>query len=289
MQSNTQLNEIKMIFLNGHFLPENEAKIAPSDRGLLLADGLFETMKACLGRVLFAEKHWERLKKGADYLDIPLTLSLVELNRIIEELLLQNKLTKDTASLRLTLTRGPGPRGLVPPQNLQPTLLLTADRWVPPALFASLKVVTVRRNEFSPLAQIKSLNYLDNILAKREALLSGATEAVLLNTKGNIAEASAANIFCINTQGEIMTPSLSDGALPGVTRQIVILLAHRLSLTVFEKSLTMADLSQAREIFLTNSLIGIQAVDQVDGKKIMHNLKGTLTEKMAMSYEKYQS
>lgn len=276
-----------MIFLNGHFLPENEAKIDPSDRGFLLADGLFETMKACRGQVLLAEKHWERLKRGADYLGIPFTLSLVELKRLMEELLLQNKLTTETASLRLTLTRGPGPRGLMPPQNLQPTLLLTACRWVPPALFASLKVVAMRRNELSPLAQIKSLNYLDQVLARRAAMLSGATEAVLLNTKGNIAGASAANIFCVNQQGEILTPSLSDGALPGVTRQVIILLAQRLALTLSEQSLTLADFSDAREIFLTNSLIGVQAVDQVDGKKIMHAIKGTVTEKIAMGYANY--
>src|SRR5205085_322053 len=141
------------------------------------------------------------------------------------------------ASLRLTVTRGSGPRGLLPPSNPQPTVMLVAFSIVSHSHHAvSVVVSDIRRNEFSPLANIKSLSYLDNVLAKKRAIRDGFDEAILLNTVGNVAEASAANVFIVTDQSQLITPRLQDGVLPGITRQVVLDIAKELKLSVFERA-----------------------------------------------------
>ncbi len=272
-----------MIYLNGHFLTETEAKIDPADRGFLLADGLFETMKAYKGKIFYLEEHWQRFKKSAQFLDIDIPVSRDELEKIIDDLLLKNNLLQENASVRLTLTRGNSPRGLLPPPNLKPTILLAA--FPCSACIAkpiSTYIVSIRRNEFSPLANIKSLNYLDNVLARKEAANHFADEAILLNSKGNIVEASAANIFVVTNADKIITPALSEGALPGITRQIVINLAKKLNIPLFETSITLEDIEKSREIFLTNSLIGIQVAHMLN-KQAM-DIQNTTVKKLKIEY-----
>jgi branched-chain amino acid aminotransferase len=258
-----------VIYWNGKIRPPEAVNIAPGDRGFLLADGLFETMRGYRGRVFCLAQHWNRLKSSADFLEIPLPLSLAELTGIIDELLEKNHLLTQDASLRLTLTRGVGSRGLSPPADPIPSILLTAQPLSAasaPAV-ARICIVDIRRNELSPLACHKTLSYLENILARQAAVKAGADEAVLLNSRGLIAEASAANIFCVNDQGWLLTPRREDGALPGITRQVVLDLAKHLGIPAAEQSLTPSDLVQAQEIFLTNSLIEIQPASFLtDGK-----------------------
>lgn len=252
-----------MIYFNGQILAPESVRISPADRGFLLADGLFETMRVDDGQVLSLCEHWARLKKSADFLEIPVPLDCRELEKIISELLTCNDLAGQNAGLRLTLTRGCGPRGLLPPAGPDPTIMMTA--FPLPALDPEpvrVRVVEIRRNEFSPLAQIKSLNYLDNILAKMAAVKARAEEAVLLNSKGHVAEASAANIFLVTGRG-LATPRIADGALPGIMRQKVITLAEKLNITVEERIITAEELESAAEIFLTNSLIKIQPVNRL--------------------------
>lgn len=273
-----------MIYLNGHFIKEIEAKIDPSDRGFLLADGIFETMKSYKRKIFYLEEHWHRFKKSAQYLDIDIPVSYDELEIIIDNLLLKNNLLQDNASIRLTLTRGSGPRGLLPPANPKPTIMLAAFPY--PACIAkaiNTYIVSIRRNEFSPLANIKSLNYLDNVLAKKEAVSHGANEAILLNSKGNIAEASAANIFVVTNTNEVITPALSEGVLPGITRKIVMNLAKKLNIPLFETSVTLDDLEKSRAIFLTNSLIGIQVAHMLNNQSM--DTQDATVKKLQIEYD----
>ena len=267
-----------MIYFNGQIIAPESVRISPADRGFLLADGLFETMKADEGQISSLSEHWARLKKSADFLEIPLPLDCRELEKIVYELLTCNDLTRQNAGLRLTLTRGCGPRGLLPPARPDPTIMLTA--FPLPALNSEpvrVSVVEIRRNEFSPLAQIKSLNYLDNVLAKMAAVKAGAQEAVLLNSRGHVAEASAANIFLVTSRG-LATPRIADGALPGIMRQKVITLARKLNITVEERIITVEELESAAEIFLTNSLIEIQPVNRL----------GPITRQLKTAYRTFR-
>lgn len=266
------------LYLNNHFIALNKAHISPDDRGFLLGDGLFETIKCLHGKPIRLESHWARLQKGCDYLDIPLPLSYEELQKIIAELLLRNQLHDATAGVRLTVTRGSGERGLLPPAQIKPTLMLTSFSLLPPAKSVSLSITTLVRNEFSPLTKIKSLNYLENILARREAQKNGTDEGVLLNTQGNVAETSAANIFMV-VDNKVITPALKEGALAGVTRKAVIDICNTLTIPILETTVSLSQLYSAQEIFITNSLIGIQAVHQV-GSQVYPGEKGAMIQKL---------
>ncbi|UTY60873.1 aminotransferase class IV [Massilia sp. erpn] len=227
-----------------------------SDRGFTLGDGLFETLSVSNGEPCFLDRHLKRLRAGCDFLGIPLLLSDAVLLDAIFQLLHSKALLE--AVVRITLTRGPAPRGILPPLNPKPTLIISAEpRSVLGPAEAIVATVT-RRNEHSPLSRIKSINYLDNILARREAANKGANEALLMNSAGALAEASTANLFaCIN--GLLCTPPIDNGALPGIMRNLII--EH---FRVSERSIGVADLIGADYAFLSNSL-GLRVLRSVDG------------------------
>ncbi|MBS1249897.1 MAG: D-alanine aminotransferase [Chloroflexi bacterium] len=275
-----------MIYLNGRLLPDEETRISPADRGLLLGDGLFETMRAYQGEIFRLRAHLHRLLTSADFLGIPIPDVGEELSQALARTLEANDLSHSDASLRLTLTRGVGPRGLVPPRNTQPTLLITAaplERTEFPPATAIL--ASVCRNEHSPLANLKTLNYLDNILARQEAVQRGADEALLRNTAGNLAEASAANLFVV-FEGVLRSPPLSDGALPGITRGVVMELAQELDIPLVEASLSPERLFEADEAFLTNSLIEVRPLLKVNGREIGDGEVGEITRRIRAGYRK---
>jgi branched-chain amino acid aminotransferase len=245
------------LWLNGRLMAGARARIDPRDRGFTLGDGLFETIRLASGRAAFLERHLARLRRGADLLGIPLTWSDGEIAFGIEALAASEGLRE--AALRLTLSRGPGERGILPPAAPMPTLLITAAPPAPPAAPARLIVATItRRNEASPLSRLKTLNYLDNILARQEALRRGADDAILLNTRGQVAETSVANLFAL-IDGVLKTPPVEDGALPGIMRSVLI---ERCG--AVEASLLPADLATADAVFLSNSL-GLRPVATLDG------------------------
>jgi branched-chain amino acid aminotransferase len=255
--------EHPFVWLNGALLPAAEARIDPADRGFTLADGLFETLRATQGAPRHVGLHLARLRHGAAQLGIPVAFTEATLLAACTELLAANALNE--AVLRLTLTRGPGLRGLAPPPAVTPTLLITAAGFPPvPDTVTAIICRTTRRNEFSPLAAIKSLNYLDNIIARREAATRHAEDAILLNTQQNIAEATAANLFLLSN-GTWRTPLIRDGALPGILR--ARLLAAGL---VQEARITEADLFSADSICLGNTL-SVRSVSSVDGVEININ------------------
>ena len=258
-----------VIHLNGRLLPAADARIDPADRGLTLGDGLFETIRARDGHALRLSRHLARLRAGATVLGLEVPTSDRDLDRCLTETLAANGLGDGV--LRLTLTRGPAGRGLVPRSPTSPTLMITASGYDSPGGPASAIIATVtRRNEHSPLAGCKCLNFLDNILARREAEKRGADEALLLNTAGRLAEASAANLFLV-LGAELLTPPLDDGALPGVMRADVM---ERLGGRVCP--LAPADLARASEAFLTNSL-GIRPLTRVDGVPLGDGSPGPVT------------
>ncbi|GGF56047.1 2-keto-4-methylthiobutyrate aminotransferase [Azorhizobium oxalatiphilum] len=244
-----------LVWLNGALVPIDTARIAPGDRGFTLGDGLFETLAI---RDTVPERwqaHLTRLSTGAAILGLP--LPPLDLLALTAALTAANGLRDGV--LRLTVTRGEGPRGVLPPATPNPTVLATlAPRAAPlPPARLCLAQVT-RRNEHSPLARIKSLNYLDNILARQEAQRRDCDDALLLNTQGRIAESTIANLFAVR-DGALFTPPVSEGALPGVMR------AELLARGARETPLGVEDIAQADELLLTSSL-GIRSVASCEGR-----------------------
>lgn len=230
------------------------AGIRADDRGLLLGDGLYETLLVREGRPVRLDAHLTRLRRGAAVIALP--LPEFDMAAAMAAVLAANGLTD--GSLRLTVTRGGGPRGLAPPPRPRPTMMITAAAAAPPPAPARCILATrTRRNERSPLAAIKSLNCLDSIVARIEAGEREADDAILLNTAGRVAEATAANVFVI-AAGRALTPPVADGALPGVMR------AELLARGAVECALAPGDLLAAEAVFLTSSL-GIRPVCRLDG------------------------
>jgi len=252
--------------------------VAADDTGLLFGHGLFETFRARRGKVYLLERHLARLQAGAQTLGIELPAALADLEGIVRQLAALCGL--DYARVRLTLTAGPETGG--------PTLLLQARPAAdyPTRLYeegASAIVAAVRRNETSPLSRVKSLNCLDNLLARSAARGAGAEEALLLNTRGDIVEGSASNLLLIR-EGELLTPPVDDGALPGVTRSALLELAEQAGLGAREASLTVDDLLGADEAVLTNAVAGVLPLVSVDGKPIGAGAPGEATRRLRALY-----
>lgn len=244
-----------VIWLGQGLVEHAAARIDPADRGLLLGDGIFETLRMEDGAVQRLDAHLARLRQGAEAIGLPVPLGDDALALALEAVAGANGMAD--CALRLTLTGGTGPRGLLRAEPASPTLLITAAALPPEPRPAVLAVAgCTRRNEHSPLSRIKSLNYLDGILARREAMALGADDAVLLNTQGRVAEASAANIFLMLDCGWV-TPPVEEGALPGTMRAALIQ-----AWNAAERPVTVADLHRADALVLTSAL-GLRQVDRV--------------------------
>jgi branched-chain amino acid aminotransferase len=249
-----------LAWINGELKPGAQVTIDAADRGFLLADGLFETLRAENGTPLHVHRHLARLRAGAAFLALPLPWSDDLLTEAITSVLAA--LPHQEAALRITLTRGPGPRGVLPPAPAQPTCLITAALLPPPPPPAHVIIATVtRRNEHSPLSRLKTLNYLDSVLARQEAARRGADDAILLNTAGRIAETTAGNLF-ITLAGTCVTPPVSEGALPGIARALILERG-----AAIERKLNPADLFEAAEAFIVNSLHR-RHIKRIDGREM---------------------
>lgn len=250
---------MRFVWLNGAVRTFDEARISPADRGFTLGDGVFETMRVCRGRIVHLPRHMARLADGGRVLGMPVPCA-DEVQAAAVALLRTCGL--ENAVLRLSVARGEGPRGLLPPVPAHPTVLLTA---APGAFCVSqVQVVTsrqIRRDEASPLSYIKSLNYLPAILARQEAERQGAQDALLLNTQGRVAESTISNLV-VATDAGLVTPYVAEGALAGVAR--AWLLEHGL---VREGQLALADLRHAGGVWLVNSL-SLRVVTALDGQAL---------------------
>ncbi|AYO81918.1 aminotransferase class IV [Methylobacterium brachiatum] len=242
-----------MLWRDGTIVPGTRAPLDHTDRGLTLGDGLFDTVLALGGRVAFEDAHIARLVAGAETLGIP-----AEADRIraaMRALAGQGRGEADRLAIRTTLTRGSGPRGLKPPADPQPTLFATAAPSAKGAAFAPLRLwpTGIARNDTSPAARLKTLGYLDAVLAAGEAAASGFDESLFCNTRGRVACAGTGNVFALFGD-RLVTPPLADGVLAGIVRAEVLGLAGACGLRAEEESLSLPELLGAEAVFVTNSL-----------------------------------
>ena len=275
------------IFIDGKYYSERDAKISVFDHGLLYGDGVFEGIRAYNGRVFRLKEHIDRLFYSAKAILLEIPMSHAALMKATVETCRQNKLRD--GYIRLVVTRGVGTLGLNPNRCKRGSVIIIADKIqiYPPELYQrGMDIVTVAttRNLHSALnPAIKSLNYLNNILAKIEANNAGVEEAVMLNAEGFVAECTADNLFIVKN-GKLFTPPLSAGALYGITRQTVMELAEESGLEVAEPNLTRYDLFCADECFLCGTGAEIVPVTKIDGRVIGNGKPGTITKKLVEDY-----
>lgn len=268
------------IYIDGKYYNERNAKISVFDHGLLYGDGVFEGIRAYNGRVFKLKEHIDRLYCSAKAIMLTIPLTPEQMRQAVLDTCRKNRIMD--GYVRLVVTRGVGNLGLDPNKCKRPTIIIIADKiqLYPPEYYEKgLEIITVPtvRNLHSALnPAIKSLNYLNNILAKIEANIGGYIEAVMLNAEGFVAECTGDNIFIVKN-GELLTPPLSAGALYGITRRVVMDLASQSGITVRETNLTRYDLFNADECFLTGTAAEIMPVVKIDARSIGTGKPGAVT------------
>lgn len=275
------------IFIDGKFCSERDAKVSVFDHGLLYGDGVFEGIRAYNGRVFKLQEHIERLYCSAKAILLEIPMTPAQMMKATIETIRANKLRD--CYMRLVVTRGVGNLGLNPRSCKKPSVIIIAGKITlyPAELYARgmdiVTVPTVRNLHSAVNPAIKSLNYLNNILAKIEANNAGVEEAVMLNAEGFVAECTADNLFIIKS-GALFTPPLYAGALYGITRGTVMELAEQLGVKVSETNLTRYDLFNADECFITGTGAEIMPVIKIDGRVIGNGEPGKLTKKLVEEY-----
>lgn len=262
-------NESVIVFLNGRFLPEADAVVPLTDRGFLLGDGLFETVRVAGGQPFRFAQHLERLSRGADFLKIKLPFTPKEIQQFAAQLIGKNN--RPEAVLRLTLTRGAGTRGYSIKGANQPTLAMTLHP-LPPQnaeepLQWSLITSAYRIPAGDVLASFKTTSKILNVLARAEAEEQGADEALLLNTNGEVAETAGGNIFWIY-HDTVCTVPTGRGVLPGITRAVVLEICQSLGLATNKRVIQPEHLRKAEGIFVTQSALGIIPVAAFNGQPV---------------------
>ena len=252
---------MSLVWFNGKLI-DGPLPLDPADRGLLLGDGLFETIAVVNGKALWLEEHLARLAKAA--IELGIAADLASIRKAIASLLGE----AGAHVLRVTLTRGPAARGLASGGD-NPSLIATLDPLPRGFLFQPVKLATstIRRNEFAPTSRLKTLSYADAIAAAREAATLGADDALMLNTSGRAASSTIANLFLLKGN-ELITPDLSQGILPGVMRRALLDLAPGLGLDPVERAVLPAELASADAVFLSSSLRFIRPVTALDAKPL---------------------
>ncbi len=277
------------IYINGEFYDKEDAKISVYDHGLLYGDGVFEGMRSYAGVVFRLEQHLERLWNSAKAIWLEIPLPRDKMAAAVKQTLARNQL-KD-AYIRLLVTRGAGTLGLDPNRTSDPQVIIITDKIsLYPVEFyeRGLEIITVSTIRNHPAAlspRIKSLNYLNNILAKIEGAQAGCVEALMLNHKGEVAECTGDNIFLVRG-GTLYTPSIDAGILEGITRQAVIDLALAEAIPVRETTLTKHDVYIADECFLTGSAAEVVPVVKVDSRVIGSGRPGPITQRLTEAFHK---
>jgi len=283
-----------LVYLDGKWYPKSEAKISVFDHGLLYGDGVFEGIRAYKGNVFKLAEHLDRLWESAHTLMLKIPLTKKEMQQAIIETLRRNKL-KD-AYIRAVVTRGTGDLGLDPGLCKMPTIFIITDKikLYPEEIYQDgltiITVPTVRNLPEAVNPAIKSLNYLNNILAKIEAKNGGVMEAVMLNAQGYVAECTGDNIFMIKMGGRakktplLITPPSYVGALKGITRQAILEIAQVLKINAEERIITRHDLFNADEIFLTGTAAEVVPVVKMDGRVIGNGKPGMVTGRLLKAF-----
>ncbi|MSU46394.1 MAG: branched-chain-amino-acid transaminase [Lacunisphaera sp.] len=276
-----------IVYLDGRYVDSTEAKVSVFDHGLLYGDGVFEGIRIYNGNVYRLDDHLERLEQSCKAIMLDVPLSRAAMAQAVCETCRQNKLT--SGYIRLVITRGVGDLGLAPWLCEKPTLFIIASKvsLYPQEHYDNgLSIVTVPTRRIAPDAlppTIKSLNYLNNILAKIEARQAGALEAIMLNAQGYVAECTADNVFIIQ-KGEILTPAASAGALKGITRATIFDIARELGLQIREADLTRHDIWCADECFLTGTGAEVIPVVKLDSRVIGNGKPGPITARVLASF-----
>ncbi len=272
------------VCLNGKIVPEGEAKIPVSDRGFLLGDGVFETMRVYDGYLFRLNSHIERLYSGAERLGITVPIERERLREIVYKLISKNGI--ETGVIRITLTRGAGGRGILPPEDPEPTLVVTASPWCPPSeeLYKRGVKVVVSDDPLSFRTErdkhIKPVSFLFYILRRMDSGGSDVYDVILKDHNGYITEGTISNVFFV-VDDTLYTPSPELGILMGITRGVVMELARRKGLNVVEGCYTQGDIEGAHEVFLTNSLIEVMPVSSLRDKQF---LVGNITKELITAY-----
>ena len=278
-----------VIYINGRFEGEEEARISPLNRGLLYGDGLFETLRGYGGKVFALEDHLERLAISARYLKIPVPFSRDALEEILTGLLKKNGLTGKDSRIRVNLVRGRGRGGLAPESVAEPEVIITAEA-VPDGIRRmqeeGIRLVVIRGirlDHRSPLACHKTFNYIPGIMGLMEVEEKGGAEGLFLNYDGHIVEGVTSNVFMVK-EGTLITPPLSDGLLPGITRKTVAAVAKEEGIAVEEKEIREEDLLSAEEIFITGSVREVVPAVSVEGKEFP---AGPVTRRIRAAYGRF--
>ena len=283
----------EIIYLNGKLVPRVEAKLSPFDHGFLYGYGLFETMRAYSSHIFRLDSHLTRLRCSAESIGLTHSILTTEngkqsLKAACMETLEANKL--EDARIRLTVSAGEGDMTPDPSKCSSPTVLVTARDLV---LIPQKKydegfrttLSSLRRNSQSPLSRLKSSCYMENVLARMTARAAGCDEAILLNEQGYLAEGSTTNIFLVSNK-ELTTASLESGVLPGITREVVLEIAHAANIKTLEKQVELKELVEAEEAFFTNSILEIMPLTWFEGKPIGTGKPGHLTKELLTALKK---
>jgi branched-chain amino acid aminotransferase len=269
------------IYLNGKFVEKEDAKISVFDHGLLYGDGVFEGIRLYSGCVFKLDEHLERLERSAKSILLDLPITRPELSEAVCESCRVNGL--ENGYIRLVITRGPGHLGLSPEGCGPAGVIIIADniQLYPEELYETgLKIITVPTRRINAAAlppAVKSLNYLNNILAKMEAKRAGFQEALMLNDKGEVAECTGDNVFVMQ-KGKLYTPPLDSGSLRGITREVVMQIAEERGIPLFEQALTRYDLWTADECFLTGTAAEVIPCVEVDHRPVGPGRPGEMTK-----------
>ncbi len=276
------------VYISGKLYEKSDAKISVFDHGLLYGDGVFEGIRAYSGRVFRLQQHVDRLYESAQGIHLQIPMGREEMVNAIRETLAYNKLID--AYIRVVVTRGAGSLGLDPRKTTDPQVIIITDHisLYPEELYDhGLKIITAGTTRNHPNAvnpRIKSLNYLNNILAKIEGTQAGCLEALMLNHKGELAECTGDNIFVIQ-HGQIHTPSVDSGILEGITREAVIELARAAGYAVIERTMDRLDVFKAQECFLTGTAAELIPVIECDGRVIGSGQPGPITRELRRRFQ----
>lgn len=277
------------IYLDGKFVDQADAKVSVFDHGLLYGDGIFEGIRLYKGNIFRLEEHLERLEYSAKAILLKMPWTRKEISDATCETCRQNNLTD--AYIRLVVTRGVGDLGLSPWLCPRPSIFIIADKIAlyPEEYYTKgLEIVTVPTRRVGPATfspAIKSLNYLNNIMAKIEARQFGAFEAIMLNDQGYVAECTGDNVFIVH-KGEIITPSATQGALKGITRGAIFDIAREIGVPIREDNLTRYDVWNADEVFLTGTAAETIPITKLDGREIGNGRPGPVFAKVLAAFRK---
>ncbi len=279
-----------LVYIDGEFYSKSSAKVSVLDHGFLYGDGVFEGIRCYNGVVFKLREHVERLYRSAKAIRLEIPVGMREMMDIVMKTIKVNGFRD--AYVRLVVTRGVGDLGLDPRRCPKPSIIVIAEQLEPILGAESLKrgvrliISSTRRDPVQATShEVKSLNYLNSIMAKLEAIAAGADDAVMLDTRGFVSEATAANIFIVKSR-QLFTPPVTAGILPGITRATVMEIAQSLQIPVQEQDITPVELLTSDEAFLTGTGVEIVPIASISGVKIGDQVPGAITLRIVEEFNR---